>query len=607
MRHCGHFRTSDPMFYNLLIIKPNLWGKPEGIPSPTLSPPPLSLRLVLTAFENFEYPWDAQASTLLLLCLLYGFWVWFRAKQVVKNILQRPALGLDSCEWLSVWDSRGRCLGQWAPPVSLKLTPEQVQNPEKLVKYLQKVCCYPGNSRETQITAMCWGLAHAYQALFNLIQCSKGERGGNEAAGTATGTAPPASPAAPPAQQAVTAPPTGTTAATATAAGVAPVPPACTAAAPAPAPAAGITAEPNDQPVPVAVSPVKLKKDAKRADRSGRDDNEPGSSREIETEIISQSLSLRELRDMRKDFSRHPGEHIVTWLLRCWDNGASSLELEGKEAKQLGSLARDGGIDKAIGKKEQVLSLWRRLLSGVRERYPFSEDFVCCTGKWTNMERGIQYLRELAVRELVYCDTDDEQVPTDPDEIQCSQSMWRKFVRSAPSSYANSLAVVNWKGKEAPTVDEVAVRLQQYEESLSSSLVSAVEKLAREVQQMKENISYSPPVRASVSAIRGKCSSVQQREYRGYTPRGTLWFYLRDHGEDMSNWDGKPTSSVEARVRELQGKTITKGDSVRKNAAPVSSSQLSRPGRQFDLDSDSLEGTSKSFLQQVSSKFSDQD
>jgi len=123
---------------------------------------PLSFRLVLKAFENFEYPWDAQASTLLLLCLLNGFQVLFRVKQVVNNIMQRPAPGLDSCEWLAVWDSMGRCLGQWAPPVSLKLTPEQVQNLDKLVKYLQKVCCHPGNSRETQIRATCWGLAHAY-------------------------------------------------------------------------------------------------------------------------------------------------------------------------------------------------------------------------------------------------------------------------------------------------------------------------------------------------------------------------------------------------------------------------------------------------------------
>jgi len=62
---------------------------------------------------------------------------------------------------------------------------------------------------------------------------------------------------------------------------------------------------------------------------------------------------------MWKDFSQHTGNHIVNWLLRCWDNRASSLELEGREAKQLGFLAREGGIDKAIGKKTQALSLWR--------------------------------------------------------------------------------------------------------------------------------------------------------------------------------------------------------------------------------------------------------
>ena len=55
------------------------------------------------------------------------------------------------------------------------------------------------------------------------------------------------------------------------------------------------------------------------------------------------------------------------------------MELEGREVRQLGSLSREGGIDKAIGKKTQNLSLWRQLLSSVRERYPFKEDFVCVT------------------------------------------------------------------------------------------------------------------------------------------------------------------------------------------------------------------------------------
>jgi len=64
--------------------------------------PSLSFTLVLMAFENFQYPWDAQVSVFPLLCLLNGFQVLFRVKQVVKNIMQRPAPGLGSCEWLSV-------------------------------------------------------------------------------------------------------------------------------------------------------------------------------------------------------------------------------------------------------------------------------------------------------------------------------------------------------------------------------------------------------------------------------------------------------------------------------------------------------------------------
>jgi len=91
-------------------------GKTGGDTFPHSFNPTLSLMLVLTAFENFEYPWDAQASTLLLFCLLNGFQLLLRVKQVVKNIVQRPAPGLDSSEWLGVWDSMDKYLGQWAPP-----------------------------------------------------------------------------------------------------------------------------------------------------------------------------------------------------------------------------------------------------------------------------------------------------------------------------------------------------------------------------------------------------------------------------------------------------------------------------------------------------------
>ncbi|GAB0209940.1 hypothetical protein GRJ2_003459700 [Grus japonensis] len=274
-----------------------------------------------------------------------------------------------------------------------------------------------------------------------------------------------------------------------------------------------------------------------------------------------------------------------------------------REANQLGSGSKEGGIDKAIGKKAQALSLWRRLLSSVRERYPFKED-VC---RWTTMERDIQYLRELSVQEMVYYDLDNTQLPTDPDEVQCTRPMWQKFVRSA-LLYVNVLAVMDQKGKEAPTVDEVPGRLWQYKESLSSSLVSVVEKLSQEFQQFREDdISYCPPVQTSISAIRSKHSSAQERGYRGYTPRGTLWFYLHDHGEDMRKWDGKPTLTLEAQVHELQGKTVTKGDSPRKNATPVSSRQSPRLSGRPDCVLDPLKGTSKSFLQEVSNEYSEQD
>lgn len=114
---------------------------------------------------------------------------------------------------------------------------------------------------------------------------------------------------------------------------------------------------------------------------------------------------------------------MLTWLLQCCNNRANNLELEGREARQLGSLSREGGIDKAVEKGTQALSLRRRLLSGIKERCAFKEDNICNPGKWVTVESGIQYQRELAMLEVVYSDLDNAQLSNDPEEVQCTRPM----------------------------------------------------------------------------------------------------------------------------------------------------------------------------------------
>lgn len=94
------------------------------------------------------------------------------------------------------------------------------------------------------------------------------------------------------------------------------------------------------------------------------------------------------------------------------------------------------------------------------------------------MERRIWYLRELAMLEVIYDDLDNKQLSKDPDEVMYTQPMWQKFVWSAPSLYANSMAIMAWKEGQGQKVNDLTGQLCQYKESLCSALISAVEKLA---------------------------------------------------------------------------------------------------------------------------------
>ncbi|RMC14538.1 hypothetical protein DUI87_09635 [Hirundo rustica rustica] len=374
-----------------------------------------------------------------------------------------------------------------------------------------------------------------------------------------------------------------------------------------------------EQPKPVAVAPVQKKKSKSKSVHIATDEDVAGPSHpaeETEPEIITRSLSLGELCDLRREFTRQTNESILTWLLRIWDAAANDPILDGSEARQLGSLSRDVVIDQGIGRTQQTLSLWRRLLTSVRERYLCKEDRQVHQGKWSTMEQGIRCLRELSVLEIIF--SEDERFPKSPDDVQCTSQMWLRFTWLGPEMYSRYLATLPRREGE----DKVGVlvnKLRIYEDTVTAPFrthVSSVEtRLAEQFQslieeghqklkkELKDEIYHISPEPTRVSAIRSRYLPTRER---GYTPRGKLWPFLQEHGGDMRKWDGKPTSSLAAWVRELKRETPTTKRSSRVNTAPVSQAQNSRQYRKDDM-TDSLEGISGTYLQEESNAYHDQE
>lgn len=75
----------------------------------------------------------------------------------------------------------------------------------------------------------------------------------------------------------------------------------------------------------------------------------------------------------------------------------------------------------------------------------------------------------------------------------------------------------------------------------------------------------------------------------------------------MRKWDGKPTSTLETEIHELQGKTIRNGGSSRKIPSPVSNGQFPRQSGRDDFTSSSMERNSNLFLQELSGDSYDPD
>lgn len=209
--------------------------------------------------------------------------------------------------------------------------------------------------------------------------------------------------------------------------------------------------------------------------------------------------------------------------------------------------------------------------------------------------RGVQNQRESAVLEVVCGYQRPRWSPVHASRVV-------RFVWNTPSARANSLAVLTWKDVEGPTPDECSGPLLHYGENLSSSLVSAVEKLTRSLQQLRGDQSGSPPARARISAVGSRGSSTQERGCSGYAAWMTLCFYLCDHGEDVRKWDEESTSTPRAQERELRSQTGV----LPRELLLLSPAAVPRRSRRADLPPDPNEGTWDSCLREVSSRYCEQ-
>ncbi|KAJ7412315.1 hypothetical protein BTVI_46736 [Pitangus sulphuratus] len=201
------------------------------------------------------------------------------------------------------------------------------------------------------------------------------------------------------------------------------------------------------------------------------------------------SMTPAELRDLRKDYSRLPGEWILTWLVQCWDNGARSHMLEGHKAQQLGSLDGDHEIEQGIAREPYNHSLWFWILNAMRERYPFKEYLMSSPGKWMIAEEGVQYLRELAMFELIYCNPDYYDI-LDPTNLPCTNPMWRKVIKGAPAPCVNCLISVFHPRKDEPDVETMCQWIWSIAENLGD-LSDVQHQPIRSRERMERDHEYS--------------------------------------------------------------------------------------------------------------------
>ncbi|XP_051667672.1 uncharacterized protein LOC127481899 [Manacus candei] len=473
-------------------------------------------------FKSFLDVRDISIVGLFILnCATIAYLIYQAKAKNYREGVQEPDPGVENLEWRGLWEDMGKFLESCSAPMTWKLTLEQLLNPIKIMKAVRERG--RDGSMEKQVTAACGVLAIAYRKLLGMVQHSQGKGKDEDKM-----------------------------------------------------PNIKVTQDKEKtkgQTKPTEVATIHRKKCKAKSVRLVDDDGEAGSSQAAapETEIITESLSYNNLRNLRADVARRPSEPVLAWMIRVWDSTGDAVNLDGGEARFLRSIAQDVGIEEVFVRESKPLSLWARLVDGVRERFIYRDSLQAdhYTKSWKTIEEGILRLREMALLEVLF--GGDGQPTNDPDKVKCTPQMWWSFTRMGPSIHKGYLTSLEAGEKREPVMS-VINKLRLYDSMIGGPIqarISSVETIVNELKELttglKEKIERNNLHTAPVRTRRPSARENRQ------TSRTELWYFLSDHGEDMRRWDRKPTRALAARVQELKGKE--KGKSAKVSAVPVSCGQ----------------------------------
>lgn len=155
-------------------------------------------------------------------------------------------------------------------------------------------------------------------------------------------------------------------------------------------------------------------------------------------------------------------------------------------------------------------------------------------------------MHESDAMEVMYRDSNNKDSSVDSDQVQCTHSMWQKFVQSMPPSNTNSLSFMSREG-ETNSILHVTTQHQQYEDHLDPHLSCGDcprlwTDLRKSVRKCPMPCQYRPK-----SLLLGTSTTLLERED---TDKATCVFSV-SKTEDMRKWDGKSTSALAVWACEL--------------------------------------------------------